>query len=713
MYQGSAVRLQSLDGGLVELVLDLQGESVNKLNQLTQDEMQQAVTWLSSHASEVKGLLISSAKFLFIAGADITEFSSLFNHSHAEIEKWAWKYHNTLCELEALPFPTVAAVNGVALGGGLETALSADYRVLAEDAKIGLPEVTLGICPGWGGSVRLTRLVGAETAVDWLLSGKPKPADVAKSLGLADAVVPSESVRDEALLFLQKVIADGDDYQAKRDFKHAAQADNEQWQQTCESIREQYGKKLSPNYPAPIAILSLATSHPVLSFRDALAAEAQCFATLALTDVAKSLTGLFMNDQVLKRKSKAAMKLAHRVDKSAVLGAGIMGGGIAYQSASTGTPIIMKDIREEALELGLNTAGGIMDKAIQRGRMDEAGKDKVLSNITPSLAYDGFEGVGYVVEAVVENPKVKAAVLSETESHISDTTVLASNTSTISITELANSLKKPERFCGMHFFNPVHQMPLVEVIRGEKTNEETIATTVAYANAMRKTPIIVNDCPGFLVNRVLFPYFNGFNRLLLDGVGIERIDQVMEGFGWPMGPAYLADVIGLDTMVHADQVLQAGYPQRMKHDGDVIIEVLLAQGALGQKNGTGFYEYGKDESGKRFKKVSLAAQAIINERVGSGMDITDEDIIARMMIPMCLESVRCLDEGIVESPAETDMGLILGLGFPRFRGGPLRYIDTLGLDVFAKQVRRFEGLGGLYQLPESYLQRLDAGQRFF
>jgi len=713
MYQGSAVRLQSLDGGLVELVLDLQGESVNKLNQLTQDEIQQAVTWLSSHASEVKGLLISSAKFLFIAGADITEFSSLFNLSHAEIEKWAWKYHNTLCELEALPFPTVAAVNGVALGGGLETALSADYRVLAEDAKIGLPEVTLGICPGWGGSVRLTRLVGAETAVDWLLSGKPKSAEVAKSLGLADAVVPSESVRDEALLFLQKVIADGDDYQAKRDFKHAVQADNEQWQQTCESIREQYGKKLSPHYPAPIAILSLATSHPVLAFRDALAAEAQCFATLALTDAAKSLTGLFMNDQVLKRKSKAAMKLAHRVDKSAVLGAGIMGGGIAYQSASTGTPIIMKDIREEALELGLNTAGGIMDKAIQRGRMDEAGKDKVLSNITSSLIYDGFESVGYVVEAVVENPKIKAAVLSETEGHISDTAVLASNTSTISITELANSLKKPERFCGMHFFNPVHQMPLVEVIRGEKTNEETIATTVAYANAMRKTPIIVNDCPGFLVNRVLFPYFNGFNRLLLDGVGIERIDQVMEGFGWPMGPAYLADVIGLDTMVHADQVLQAGYPQRMKHDADVIIEVLLAQGALGQKNGRGFYEYGKDESGKRFKKVSSAAQAIINERVGSGMDISDEDIIARMMIPMCLESVRCLDEGIVESPAETDMGLILGLGFPRFRGGPLRYIDTLGLDVFAKQVRRFEGLGGLYQLPESYLQRLDAGQRFF
>ncbi|MFY0658586.1 MAG: fatty acid oxidation complex subunit alpha FadB [Neptunomonas phycophila] len=713
MYQGSAVRLQSLDGGLVELVLDLQGESVNKLNQLTQDEMQQAVTWLSSHASEVKGLLISSAKFLFIAGADITEFSSLFNHSHAEIEKWAWKYHNTLCELEALPFPTVAAVNGVALGGGLETALSADYRVLAEDAKIGLPEVTLGICPGWGGSVRLTRLVGAETAVDWLLSGKPKSAEVAKSLGLADAVVPSESVRDEALLFLQKVIADGDDYQAKRDFKHAVQADNEQWQQTCESIREQYGKKLSPHYPAPIAILSLATSHPVLAFRDALAAEAQCFATLALTDAAKSLTGLFMNDQVLKRKSKAAMKLAHRVDKSAVLGAGIMGGGIAYQSASTGTPIIMKDIREEALELGLNTAGGIMDKAIQRGRMDEAGKDKVLSNITSSLIYDGFESVGYVVEAVVENPKIKAAVLSETEGHISDTAVLASNTSTISITELANSLKKPERFCGMHFFNPVHQMPLVEVIRGEKTNEETIATTVAYANAMRKTPIIVNDCPGFLVNRVLFPYFNGFNRLLLDGVGIERIDQVMEGFGWPMGPAYLADVIGLDTMVHADQVLQAGYPQRMKHDADVIIEVLLAQGALGQKNGRGFYEYGKDESGKRFKKVSSAAQAIINERVGSGMDISDEDIIARMMIPMCLESVRCLDEGIVESPAETDMGLILGLGFPRFRGGPLRYIDTLGLDVFAKQVRTFGDLGGLYQLPESYLQRLDAGQRFF
>lgn len=713
MFQGNAVRLQALDNGLVELVLDLQGESVNKLNQLTQDDLQQAVSWLTEHAEEVNGLIISSAKFLFIAGADITEFSSLFDRSHADIEQWLWKTHNTLCALEELPFPTVAAINGVALGGGLETALAADYRILAEDAKIGFPEVTLGICPGWGGSVRLTRLIGVESAMDWLISGKAYPAKVAKSLGLADAVVSSDSLRDEAITFLKGVVAKGDAYKTKREFKYAIQKNDEVWKASIAAVKEQYSKKLSPHYPAPLAILALATSHPTLVFRDALAAEAQCFATLSLTDAAKSLTGLFMNDQVLKRKSKAAAKLAHPVNKAAVLGAGIMGGGIAYQSASTGTPIIMKDIREEALDLGLHTASGIMDKAIQRGRLDEAGKEKVLSNITPSLEYDGFEAVGYVVEAVVENPKIKAAVLSETENHISDIAVLASNTSTISITELAKSLRKPERFCGMHFFNPVHQMQLVEVIRGEQTNEETIATTVAYANAMRKTPIIVNDCPGFLVNRVLFPYFNGFNRLLLDGVDIERIDTVMETFGWPMGPAYLADVIGLDTMVHADQVLQEGYPERMTHDGVVIIEGLLAQGALGQKNGKGFYEYGKDESGKRFKKVAAAAQALIDEQVDTSLEISDADIIARMMIPMCLESVRCLDEGIVESSAEADMGLILGLGFPRFRGGPLRYIDTLGLDVFAEKVRSFGHLGGLYQLPESYQARLDAETRFF
>ncbi|MGB2130976.1 MAG: 3-hydroxyacyl-CoA dehydrogenase family protein, partial [Marinobacterium sp.] len=287
------------------------------------------------------------------------------------------------------------------------------------------------------------------------------------------------------------------------------------------------------------------------------------------------------------------------------------------------------------------------------------------------------------------------------------------NTSTISIGWLAGQLQRPERFCGMHFFNPVHRMPLVEVVRDKETAESTIARVMAYAMQLGKTPILVNDCPGFLVNRILFPYFNAFNRLLLDRVPFERIDAVMEAFGWPMGPAYLADVVGLDILVHADRVLQQGYGERMAHDGDLIAEKLLDAGSRGQKSGAGFYVYGQGERGPRSRQPSAQAQSLIDASAGEPLSLSDEEILERMMIPLCLEAVRCLDEGVVDSPAEVDMGLILGLGFPRFRGGALRYIDSLGLDQFAARAEFHQSCGALYQLTEGFRARQRTGQRFY
>ena len=269
--------------------------------------------------------------------------------------------------------------------------------------------------------------------------------------------------------------------------------------------------------------------------------------------------------------------------------------------------------------MGLKTASKLLDRKIDKGRMDAAGKAVVMDAITPTLDYNEFGSVDLVVEAVVENPAIKAAVLADVEGSVPETAVLASNTSTISIDTLAESVARPEQFCGMHFFNPVHLMPLVEVIRGSKTSDNTVARTVAYATAMGKTPIVVNDCPGFLVNRILFPYFNAFNRLLIDGVDFQRIDRVMETFGWPMGPAYLADVVGIDTLVHADHVMQEGFPERMGHDAEVIAEALLAADCLGQKNGKGFYEYGVDENGRRFKEPAGQARELIAEREPSSV----------------------------------------------------------------------------------------------
>src|SRR5690554_6074228 len=327
------------------------------------------------------------------------------------------------------------------------------------------------------------------------------------------------------------------------------------------------GGKAGKHYQEPEEANKVMKKHAGMTRDKAIEVEAKGFAKMAKTNVAACLVGLFLNDQELKKKAKAWEKEASEVKLAAVLGAGIMGGGVAYQSSLKGTPIIMKDINQDGIDLGLKEAKNLLVKRVDKGRMKADQMADVLNNIIPTLNYGDFKNVDLVVEAVVENAKVKDAVLRETEEMVRDDAILTSNTSTISIDLLAKNLKRPENFCGMHFFNPVHMMPLVEVIRGEKTSDRAIATTVAYAKAMGKTPIVVNDCPGFLVNRVLFPYFSGFSKLLDDGVDFPGIDKVMEKeFGWPMGPAYLCDVVGMDTADHASGVMAEGFPERMPRD---------------------------------------------------------------------------------------------------------------------------------------------------
>ena len=712
MYAGKSVTLTLAENGVAELVLNASEASVNVMNTHLQDELGQALAVLTA-AEGVKGLLLSSAKSAFVLGADITEFTALFDLDTDAIIEWAGRVHTLLDTIENLPYPSVAVVNGMALGGGMELALSTDLRVTDSKAKLGLPEVNLGICPGWGGTVRLARLVGAEAGLSWMLTGKPVKAMVALEQGAVDAVAEPENLMAEARAVLQQAIDGERDYMARRNAKQAAMEAGEETAAAMAAARSQFGKRLDPRYPAAPSILNSVTEAMDKPFADAIAIEARCFSELAIGFEAKNLVGLFLSDQVVKKKTRNWAKQGADVKQAATLGAGIMGGGISYQSALSGIGIRMKDITQEALDLGMSTAGSILDRSISRGRMTEEGKEKILSVIEPSLTYEGFDSVDYVVEAVVERVDVKRAVLSEVEQKVPATSIVASNTSTISIDLLAESLARPEQFCGMHFFNPVHAMQLVEIIRGTKTSEETIATTVAYAASLGKTPIVVRDCPGFLVNRVLFPYFNGFNRLLMDGVDFERIDAVMEQFGWPMGPAYLADVIGLDTMVHADRVLEEGFPERMGHTDRPVIETLLEQGALGQKNGVGFYEYGKDENGKRFKRRSEKVSAILEQRVSRNVEVTDAEIIERMMIPMCLETALCLEEGIVDTAAEADMGLIMGLGFPRFRGGALRHIDTVGAATFAAQVEAHAAQGPLYVLTDGVRDMAANGKTFF
>ncbi len=714
IYQGKSLSAHLLDGGIVELKFDAQG-SVNKFDQVTFEEYKGVVAAINA-TSEAKGVIVTSGKSTFIVGADITEFLESFQQPEDQLVTWAKSASDVFDSFEDIQLPTIAAINGIALGGGCEMTLVCDYRIADTNASIGLPEVKLGLMPGFGGTVRLPRLIGADNAVEWMSTGKAYKPQQALAAGLLDAVVAPEKLRESAISMLTLAIEGKLDWKAKRQPKLAplelSKIESVMTFNTCKGM---IAAKAGKHYPAPMVMVSTIEAAATLDRTGAMALENTGFAKLAKTDAATAQIGLFMSDQVIKGKAKKAAKQASKaVNKAAVLGAGIMGGGIAYQSAYKGTPIVMKDINDQALDLGLATAAGLLTKQVERGRMNPKKMAGVLNSITPSLSYDSVKEVDVVVEAVVENPKVKGMVLAEVESVISEEAILTSNTSTISIDLLAQSVKRPQNFCGMHFFNPVHKMPLVEVIRGKDTSDETVAVVVAYAAKMGKSPIVVNDCPGFFVNRVLFPYFAGFSHLILEGADFSAVDKVMEKqFGWPMGPAYLLDVVGVDTADHCTGVMSAGFPTRMQKLENDPVSTLYRNERFGQKNGKGFYDHVKDKRGRPKKVAAQTAYELFAPNCADKKDFSSDEIIARLMIPMVNEVVRCLEEGVVDTAAEADMGLIYGIGFPPFRGGAIRYLETLGLDNFIAMADKYAHLGEIYHVTDGLREMAKSGKSYF
>lgn len=714
MYQGTHINVQLHDDGIAEFVFAAAG-SVNKFDQATLAEFDAATQAIKAESS-VKGVLVRSDKSTFIVGADITEFTSAFEQDEETVLAWVAKSAQIFDRFEDLPVPTIAAINGFALGGGCEMTLSCDLRIADTTASIGLPEVKLGLMPGFGGTVRLPRIIGADTAMEWMSTGAPRKAEKALKEGAVDAVVAPEALRESALNMLRDAIAGNLDWQARRQRKLSALPLGENEKAMCFNVAKgMVFAKAGKHYPAPHVMVNTVEAAAGLERDGALALENKGFVQLAKTDAAKAQIGIFLADQLVKSKGKKVAKGATKaVKQNAVLGAGIMGGGIAYQGAVKGVPSVMKDINTEALDLGLTTAAGILEKGMQRGKVTPKKLAATLNNITPTLDYNAIADADLVIEAVVENPKVKGIVLAETETHVADDAIITSNTSTISINQLAESLKKPERFCGMHFFNPVHKMPLVEIIRGEKTSDETISAVVAMALTMGKTPIVVNDCPGFLVNRVLFPYFAGFSQLILDGADFVTVDKIMEKeFGWPMGPAYLLDVVGIDTADHASGVMAAGIPERMQKIENDPVSLMYNANRLGQKNGVGFYDHGKDKRGRPMKTPAEVAINMIAEHAQAPKTFDKEEVIARLMIPMANESIRCLEEGIVASAAEADMALLYGIGFPPFRGGIFRYIETMGLQNFVELADKYAHLGPIYQISDGVREMAAAGKSYF
>ncbi len=711
IFKGETLRVDRLPSGCALLEFDLPDSSVNKFNRRTLQELAAMVGQLAT--SGVPGLIFASAKPAFVVGADIAEFPAMFNSGGERLLAWLEESNAIFSAVEDLPFPTIAAINGFALGGGFELAVACDFRLGSERAVVGFPEVKLGILPGFGGTVRLPRLIGADNANQWIAGGEQVRAARAFKEGALDAVVPREKLIGAAERMIQRANDGKFDYRAVRRRKTSPlMLSPIELQVAFDTAEAQVAAKAGPSYPAPLAAVRLMRVAAGMARDAALVAEHKAFVGLAGGEVSNNLVQIFLNEQALAGKVKKLAPKAAPVRAAAVLGAGIMGGGIAYQSALKGVPVTMRDIAREGLNLGMKEARKLLEKRLARGRINSAEMVDILARIEPVLEFKRVGRPDIVVEAVVENPQIKRQVLAELEDHVAEDAIIASNTSTISIDELASDLRRPENFCGMHFFNPVPVMPLVEVIRGAASGERAVATAAAWAKTLGKTPVVVNNCPGFLVNRILFPYFAAFAALVRDGADFAQIDRVMERFGWPMGPAHLLDVIGIDTAVLCQGVLADGYP-RMARTFDSAIDLLHANKDYGQKTGAGFYRYERDRRGK-LKKLPRGdiGEVIAGAQTGRG-SLDDQEIRDRLLVAMCLEAARCLEDGIVSSPAEVDMGLILGLGFPAFRGGALRYIDRIGLARFCALADRYTALGSLYYPTEKMRAMAARGETFY
>jgi 3-hydroxyacyl-CoA dehydrogenase/enoyl-CoA hydratase/3-hydroxybutyryl-CoA epimerase/enoyl-CoA isomerase len=703
------IKVLPLADGLVELCFDRTGAAINKLDRKTIEEWRAATAQIGANA-DVRGVLVTSAKDAFIVGADINEFGAMFQLDDERMTAGTLRSNEVLNAFEDLDVPTVVAINGLALGGGLEMTLSASARVMAVTAQVGLPEVKLGLFPGLGGTVRMARLAGVAAAAEWIADGKPRQAGAALEAGVVDKVCVPEALRETALALLRDAAAGRLDWRAARQRKYlpVAAAMHNALNATRAGL-----PGAAAHQPAAAMALALLEDAAGLDRDGALLLEARRFTRVARTQAAASLVQIFHNEQALKKLARRHGADGGKVARAAVLGAGIMGGGIAYATALHGTPVRLKDLSEQKLAAGVGEAERQLARQVRTGRLPQARAAAVLASITPQLDFAGFDGVELAVEAVVENLAVKHAVLRELEAELGEGAVIATNTSSLRIADIAAPLARPGNLVGMHFFNPVPAMPLVEVIQGPMTSGAAVATAAGFVVAMGKTPIVVKDCPGFLVNRVLTAYIRAFLQLVAEGADFEQVDRAMEAFGWPMGPAWLEDVIGIDTGSHVNDVISAGYPERMPPLAQDALRLMAEHQRHGQKNGAGFYRYAAGPDGRGQRSPAPEAHALLAQIQPNGRrEFGDGEIVERLMLPLMVEAARALEDGVAGSTAEIDMALLLGLGFPKYLGGPLKYMDWLGMDQVLRQCEKYAHLGEQYVATPAMRAMAAAGARY-
>ncbi|MBI1799762.1 MAG: enoyl-CoA hydratase/isomerase family protein [Candidatus Eisenbacteria bacterium] len=678
-----AFRIEWPRPGLPHLVMDDPARRVNVIDEAAIGSLEAALDELERAASRegdapLEGVVVVSGKSgSFIAGADVNAIASMTDR--AEVLALIRRAHAAFGRLAALAAPTVAAINGPCLGGGTELALACDSRIASDEPRtqIGLPETLLGIFPGFGGTTRLPRLIGARAALDLILTGRALDAKRAERAGLIARAVPGTWLIEAAYRRLEEL---GRRPAGQRRDAYRAR-DAASWALECnpfgrrlvfQQARAMTRARTHDRYPAPLAairVMELGWGRPIA---EALRHEAEWVSDLVVGPVCKNLVRIFLLSERAKKDDVAAPGVRPAEVRSlALVGSGVMGGGIAELASRNGIAVRMRDVQPASLTRALETVRGIIAERGRKRRSGAGEPDNQMARILPTLELTGFKRADAAIEAVVEDLDVKRRVFGELEVRMRDDALLATNTSSLSVNALADGLEHPERFCGFHFFNPVHRMPLVEVVRGAKTSDATLATAVALARRLGKTPVVVNDAPGFVVNRILMPYLREAMHLLEEGYALTDIDASMRRFGMPMGPFEVVDEVGIDVASKVAGVLSKAFPDRMS--AAPALDKLLAAKRLGKKSALGFYRHrGK----KHLPDPALGALlGLDRERKAQSPDSLAE----RMVLGMINESARCLEDDVVSDAGMLDLAMIFGAGFPPFRGGPLRHADTLGL----------------------------------
>ncbi|MGR5235089.1 fatty acid oxidation complex subunit alpha FadJ [Vibrio rotiferianus] len=703
MSEQKAFSLKIDEQNIAWLAIDVPNEKMNTLQAAFADEMKEIFAQLKD-TSGVKGMIIHSLKpDNFVAGADVRMLEACTTASEAEA--LAKQGQELFQQLSELPYPVVAAIHGPCLGGGLELALACDYRVCTDSDKtrLGLPEVQLGLLPGSGGTQRLPRLIGLLPSLDLILTGKQLRAKKAKKLGVVDACVPETILLDVAKKHIEKEKKRDKQKQSTKEKLMSGSSLGRKF--VFEQAAKKTNEKTRGNYPATVAILEVIQHGLEKGFAQGQELEAKRFGELVMSSESKALRSIFFATTEMKKENGAEADPA-AVNKVGVLGGGLMGAGISHVSvAKAKVPVRIKDVSNDGVLNALNYNYKLFEKQRKRRIISKAGLQSKMLQLSGGIDFTSFNHIDVVIEAVFEDLELKQKMVADIEANAKPETIFATNTSSLPIHNIAEKAERPENIVGLHYFSPVEKMPLVEVIPHETTSEETISTVVALAKKQGKTPIVVKDKAGFYVNRILAPYMNEAANILLANEPIEQLDGALLDFGFPVGPITLLDEVGVDIGAKIMPILVNELGERFK--GPDVFDTLLNDGRKGRKSGKGFYTY----KGKK-KEVDKSVYKLLNLTPES--KLSDNDIALRCVLPMLNEAVRCLDDGIIRSPRDGDIGAIFGIGFPPFLGGPFRYMDQFGLKELVEKMNEFASKYGERYAPcDGLLTRAGEGRNFY